>query len=221
MDELQNIRGILSLRTCTVPPSGTMKYLIDAGSRHTSSMPPFLTRQDRSTHIRFRTCRKRYPELVSKLMRKVESRPDYQVCEQACHQISCDSSIEALHLLVLLASGAEPLMVRPLEFGQPPHPICDPQLMNQVGHRLHPCLKLNEAFHFFQVSFQADSVLRVDVLRWDDKWSVLEINGLGHDYRKDHDRAARLRLPVHWFSEEDIIAQAKATIYRRIERCAS
>jgi hypothetical protein len=165
----------------------------------------FIPPRDRSSYIRFRTALRKWPLLVNRFMSLVEQRSDYALVQHVCHNISFDSALENLYVQCLLANGAVPSLEIPYLQGHLPYPVIDPRDHREVGQLLHYCLKLNSAYHFFQISFKTFPSCRVDVLiRRNQRWEVLEINGAGHDHSKDQTWAARVGLPVHSLNQWEV-----------------
>lgn len=188
-----------------VAPRSAILALSNSGSRLAEKFRPFFSHQDRPTFIRFRACQKRFPSLTSDLLAVVSSRSDFALCESLCHLISCDSWLESLHLLYLLACGAEPCLLAPERLGRLSVPVVSDTGRNLRGLNPRPCLVLDGSFYFFQVSFILESLVRVDVLRWDGCWSVLEIDGRGHDSFGDRQRLNGLQLRVERIDERALL----------------
>lgn len=206
--ELRRIASVMQLGRIFVPPSAGIRDLIQASSRWLPAKSPFYAHQDRPTHIRFRSCMRRYGETAQGLFELIRQRPDFERCHHFGQLLSCDSGLEVLNILSLLAAGAEPGFLAPSSMGHTPLPIVDPVGRQEVGHRPHPCLKLNDTYYFFQVTFLKDLTYRVDVLRWAGAWRIFELIGSGH-WSTDHAvREQVTGLPTTWLPESDIISAA-------------
>jgi hypothetical protein len=210
--ENYQISRLLGLRKCFVTPPKSTQRLLHNGMYLTTVHRPFYPKRDRLTYIRYRTLWKRHPELVRALEIRVLARPDVGLCEEICHRISCDSSLESLHLLYLLASGAKPALHGPETLGRLPQAVTDDRGKELVGLRPRPCLVLDSSYYFFQVSFRFSSVVRYDVLIWDGKWSTVEINGDGHDPTRDHWKAEALGLPMSYLHESQLVLLAEQLV---------
>lgn len=187
-----------------VPPPAANRTLLDQAARHSPPQQIFYPNQDRHTYIRFRACAKEYPTLTQALMDRIENRDDFDFCEYLCHRISCDSKLEPLHLLYLLSSGAVPGFRAPYQFGHTRWPIVDCRGRREVGFRPRPCMLLDGTWYFFQVSFKASPIIRVDTLCWNESWYLLEINGQGHDFSRDKRNAAVLELPMKCITTQQL-----------------
>lgn len=211
--ETIKIRRRLQLGDFFVAPPAFFRNLRDASARWLGSDKPYFAHQDRPTHVRYRACLRDYGAIARAMVDRVEARPDFDYCQQLCHVVSCDSTLEVLNLLYLLYLGAEPGFVRPTSLGHTPCPIVDGATRLEVGHRPHPCLKLGDAIYFFQVTFRGSRKIRVDVLRWNHGWRVFELNGVGHIGRNDHKREAELGIPISWISEEELLRQIGESVF--------
>ena len=204
--ELQTVCRIFHIGKSFVVPGGVTRQLLDEGALLTPNRPPFFSHQDRATHIRFGSLRKRHPYLTQKLLGLVQSRIDFQTCEHLCHVLSCDSHLEALFLLHLQAVGARPALVAPLLLEPLPHPVVSCSGEELVGLRPRPCFFHCGTYYFFQVSFRLSRIVRVDVLEWYNGWKVLEFDGQGHRNTFDNHRDLELQLPVKRVSEPELAA---------------
>jgi transcriptional regulator with XRE-family HTH domain len=202
--EFRAISRLLGIRNVFLGPPAPIKKLLDEAARQSPSRQPYFPHQDRLTHIRFCSCAKRYPWLVEALMHRIQQRKDYPLCEQLCHHVSCDSNLEPLLLLYLLSKGAKVGLRAPYLFGHSRWPIVDCSGNIEVGQRPRPCMILDSTWYFFQVSFKASSTIRVDALCWNGSWSILEINGKGHDFSNDRSRALELELPTTGMTDQQL-----------------
>ena len=189
-------------------PHAIQRILLDDGESLLPTPPLFFANQDRVPYIRFRTALNSHRNLVEALTSLVRKRPDYKRVEYFCHNLGLDSYLEAMFVLVLLAKGAIPILIAPLQLGHLPRPGIDPANFAEVGHHRHLCLNFEEIYYFFQVSFRASRILRVDVLVRDETWSVIEIDGAGHDQGKDASRY-ELELPVTSLTEFALLQTAR------------
>ena len=206
--EIQIISDVLHLRSFSVPPSGLHRDILQISTSLRKSAKPFLAHQDRPTNFRYLAALKRHRPLVTRLTSLARKRGDIRVCESHCQNIACGSYLEALYLLTIVVSGASPCYLTPASFGHTPHPIVDPILRQEVGHRPHACFATTEKAYFFQVSFATPSSICVDLLIWDGAWKVLEINGEGHQTHSDLLRSSILGLPVYFLDSRDVLAEA-------------
>jgi len=208
--ELGHIRRWFKLGRVFISPPKATKQLLDNGARLTECPQPFFAHRDRPSYNRYRTCLKRQGELTGLLTRRINQRSDVEsaLCQQFCHLVTCESYLEALYVLYLLADGAVPALVAPSLFHPTPVPVVDPRTRNYAGNRPRPCLVLGTRYQFFQVSFQG-SLFRVDVLEWSDQgWRIIEIDGTGHSSNDDREREIALGLPTSRLREVDILSLA-------------
>jgi transcriptional regulator with XRE-family HTH domain len=203
--EQRILSALLGLDHCFVAPPEVMRQLRNSALSMAPNHKPFIPHQDRPTFVRFRASSRLYPELTTQLLSLVRTRSDFALCEYVCHKTSCDSSLESLLLLYLLALGAKPGFYAPAHLGRTPHPIVDDRGRQEVDVRTRPCLMIDQKYYFFQVSFSVSRVVRVDVLRWDEGWSVIEIDGSGHDDRLDSWKEQAINLPTMHLTESDLI----------------
>jgi len=133
------------------------------------------------------------------------SRRDFDLCMHLCHRISCESWLECLHLLYVVASGAQPCLLAPARLDHLPQTIVNDTGRQFEGLSPHPCFVLDGCFIFFQVSLALSKTARVDVLRWDGRWTVLEIDGKGHDFQNDRRRAFEVAIPVRRLDESELL----------------
>lgn len=203
--EIREVSELLGLGDCFVPPYSINKTLLSNGARLVEYRESYFPHQDRTTHTRYGACRRRVPRLTAELRSLVFDRKDSNACQAMSHRISCDSWLEALYLLYLQASGAKPALIAPETLGRLHQPIVDDTGRRLVGLHPRPCFILDGCFHFFQVSFYLSRVIRVDILRWDGSWSIVELDGMGHVSSNDVDRERLLGLPVTRLRPSDVI----------------
>jgi hypothetical protein len=95
-------------------------------------------------------------------------------------------------------------MAAPSSYGHTRWPIVDCLGNAEVGFRPRPCLKLDDACFFFQVSFRALTLKRIDVLCWRGGWLGLELNGPWHVTDEDKERAKELELDIVFLNESQL-----------------
>lgn len=178
---------------------------MDNGARLTTPPKPFFDVQERSSFVRYRTSLAREQDLTLRLTDRVMQRSDSRVCQEFCNKVRLDSYLECLYVLGRLAEGAIPSLVSPVSFAPTPLTIVDPETRMFVGTRPRPCLVWNGCHEFYQVSFLANRVLRVDALRWVGHWQVLEIDGDGHQFADHSEREQSIGLPTTRLRTSDII----------------
>jgi DNA-binding XRE family transcriptional regulator len=195
--------------TAFIPPIGGLKTFRNTGSVFTPTHQPYFPPRHRPTCIRYFTALKRHRNLVLALTRIIKDRPDFDECEYFGHRTSCDSYLEALYILSLQASGAKPALIVPALLGHTPLPIVAPDDRREVGHRPHLCLICDQSVAFFQTSFPTPRLSTVDLLVWDGRWRVVEINGEGHDSTRDFERQDQLKLPVEFLEKKAVLAKTE------------
>lgn len=205
--EIASIRRILELGAVFVAPPKATKRLLDNGARLTERLEPFYTPQDRPTATRYRACLNRHGRLTRTLTSRLRQGGSeaFSQLQKFCHLASCESYLEALHLLCRLVEGAVPALVTPATFEPTPLPIVCPQSRKYVGNRPHLCLVLGKSFQFFQVSMLGSMVYRVDVLEWCEGWRVIELDGQGHSSQHDGERERVIGLPTRHLSENEVV----------------
>lgn len=213
--EAEVIKRFLGFEKCFISPPAATKTLLARAASMDTTKRPFYPQQDRLTHIRYRSCLRTYSELTNSLLPLVLARDDIRISEHLCHKVSCESSLETLFILYLLSLGAVAGLRAPCLFGHNRWPIVDCQGIEEVGNRPRPCLVLGQTWYFFQVSFKASKVMRVDVLRWGGRWSIIELNGRGHDSRGDSTRGQELEMPITFWTEDQLAQDIRNSVGRR------
>lgn len=210
--ELWSIAAFLGIREFLVRPTHRKRYLLAQGARLTPPPMMFKSHQDRSSYVRYCVCRRTYPELTRDLSSLISRRSDSARCWDLAQEISFDSSLEVLNFLTSLASGARPALITPASLGHTPRALVDPKTRREVGYCYQHCLVGSNSVEFFQQCFLVEHTVRVDVLRWNNGWSIVEINGKGHNCAFDEQRASALLLPTSWLTEEDVIERARLVV---------
>lgn len=214
-NELCKVRQLFHLGEVFIPPPNVYRELRDRGASLLPDTPIFLVSQDRDSFFRCWKASKLYPTLVRRLSKVVSGREDFDQIEFLFHNLSFDSHLEVLNFLFLVASGAVPVSVAPLQLGQLPSPVLEPRSRAEVGHQQHLGLYLDGSFYFFQLSFRLSQPIRVDMMIHDGGWRVIEINGRGHDCNTDAVRD-ELGVPVEIISESEIIERIVAFLDQEI-----
>ena len=78
--ELETISRFLKLGSYERPIPKLHQFLVSQASRLARTAQAFLARQDRSSHQRFRKCRRSYPDLTRRLCSKIDNRTDARHC---------------------------------------------------------------------------------------------------------------------------------------------
>lgn len=190
-----------------VAPQGVFRRLSENGRRCRPRLAPFRPCQDRPNYIRYFAALSQYPNFVQSHAARIKGRQDFTDCQHLCSQIASGSADEVLVLLRLLGRGAIPGLCPPASLGRLPHAIVDPATRDLVGHRQFPCLHFEGDFFFFQVSFSTPRIFTVDILRWKDEWSVIEVDGLGHSNCHDETKTAAIGLKTKRLTTEEILSK--------------
>lgn len=186
--------------------------LLRTGANFRPRRKVFFPPQDRSNNARFKAARSRHGKLVQRVVSRLRRRPDFSDLEFLSEYIANGSGDESLFLLSLLLEGAQPCLLSPMVLGHLHHPIVDPRNRSYVGNRPFPAFLLDGRAYFFQVSVATPRVYTVDVLKWDGEWSVIEIDGLGHDDRYDRERTESIGWPVIRLQEVDVVNRCRQAI---------
>ena len=212
--ELKVIGSYFRLGPVFVAPRKATKQLLDNGARLAPPVTPFFVPQDRMTYARYRMLMARQGGLARTLEERLWSRRDFDLCQQFCHQVRCDSYLETLYLKCRLFEGATPSLLEPARFGPTPLPIVDPRTRKYVGARPHLCLIQGKTYEFIQVSFFGPIVYRVDVLQWNGEWRVIELDGEGHSPDGDPEREQAIALPTTRLQTADVVSMGWDLIRR-------
>jgi transcriptional regulator with XRE-family HTH domain len=187
-------------------PAGLGRRLSDNAKKQRAPVPEFRPAQERTSDLRYSNALKAYPHFVRRTTERIRRRSDFLDCQFHCGQTALESADEVPLLLRLLDAGALPAYYPPLWLGSLRHPIVDPLTREHVGHCKLPCWALPGDFYFFQVTLSTPKYYRVDVLRWNGSWSVLEVDGKGHNGSLDAARTEALGIPVRRLTPTEIIS---------------
>lgn len=215
-DEFKTLCSKLGIKNVSTGPKSANRELRKNGNRRFLKAKRYFAPRDRESYVRYRAAQKSYPTQMRQLGELVWSRPDAPFLEYFCHNVQFDSGLEVLFLMHLLAQGAKPMWGVPLALGHLPHPVIDPRNFEEVGQRQHLCLGREDTIYFLQVTFRCTETIRVDILRrYRGGWSVVELNGRGHDGSKDSFRALLLGLPVLQINEAEVVERVTYVINER------
>jgi transcriptional regulator with XRE-family HTH domain len=174
----------------------------------------FAPPRDRDFRVRLAAARRGYPERVARLEQLVDARRDRTRVLRFLMTVACDSDLEAMFILELLATGAALTRQSPQILGFRKHAIVHPATLEVVGHCRFPSLALKlrslEVLLFPQVSLrpllarrgcaqsQTHTVDFLIAVRLGStvSWGVVEIDGNGHSSRGDREREEHLDLPA-------------------------
>lgn len=190
---------------CSFRPSRYHETLRNQASRLCQTPEPFFPPKDRSNAVRYRAALHRYPDLVAKLTQRIRARPDFGLVNYFSEAIASGSAEECLYLMHLLAQGGQPGWLVPTSLGWLPHPVVDPDTREWVTHRPLPLVVVGQSYYFLQVSFATPALYSVDVLRWDGRWTVVEIDGEGHRGEGDEEKEAAVQLPFERIKTAELL----------------
>lgn len=195
-----------NIRAFVAPPR-LARTLLSNANRCMPKRKGYEPARDRPNYVRFRAAREKYPEVVGALLRRVEKRPDLEICNAIAHQLVAESAEEALFQLRLMEAGALPCQLAPAEVATVPGRLIDPVDRGDVSFRRVACLAFESDFYFFQVTLAGpDWQYRVDALRCKNSvWSVVEVDGHGHDSSTDSRRERQIGLPTARFNVESLV----------------
>lgn len=193
------------LRGYTAPP-GHGRRMAENPKKMRDALPEFHPAQEKPSNIRYFSALRSYPDFVRRLTAIIKEREDFLDCQFHCGQLALEGGEEVLLPLRLLAQGALPGYYPPLWLGPLPQSIVDPSNRKPVGYAKLPCLVLPNDFYFFQVTFATPGLFRVDVLRWNGTWSVIEIDGAGHRTAYDKAKMEAIGLPTLRLTPAALIA---------------
>ncbi len=184
--------SVWDLRKCATRPPRFQEGLLQTGR---ILYEPFFADQDRPNSVRYRAANRDHPKPVQKIVKELEQRRDFQQLNFFCEHLANGSGDEALYLMRLLDKGGEACLAQPI-MGHLARPLVDLRTQDYVGNRYLPAIRLGEVFYFIQVTFATPRLYAVDFLRWKDGWTVIEIDGDGHDSRGDQEKMRAIGLPT-------------------------
>ena len=198
---------MFELRCAPVQPRRLRQKWRSRGLRHLQAQQLFHPPRDRVSRVRLHAARRTYPEQMRRMTRLLKKRPDFEELNSFCETVSLGSGLECLFLTALLLRGAEPATLSPsLVPPRLPHDVVCPRTRESVFFRPHPCLLTQRAIYIPQVTFATPRFYTVDFLRnCGEAWSVIEIDGAGHDFRGDRARTRTLGIPVERLSEVAVL----------------
>lgn len=161
-------------------------------------------KQDSPTAIHVKAALETWPDWALKFLTKIGKRKDLPLVRRFLREVACDSKLEAMLLLALLAHGARPVWDSPLVAGFREWPIV--LRGRQAGDCRHPGLEFEflgiRFVLFFQVSLQlrggrirVDGLVAVREFGGRTRWAVAEVDGPDHVDEKDRMRRLRHGLP--------------------------
>lgn len=148
--------------------------------------------------------RDRFASVLAWLEPRFDARPDSREVELFLRDFPADSADEALFYLLAVTSGCTCLHVAPAGLGFFYRPVIDPGSRVVVGHRRRAALTLEfegaTIVLMPQVAVRPRETIIMDALvgvrEGLTTWVDLEIDGGGHDPRRDDERTQALGLPV-------------------------
>ena len=149
---------------------------------------------------RFASTQKSYAWPCAEAVAQISKNPAREPLSVLFRDIWVDSNLETIYWL-RLAGQASPHWLAPLECNFRLHPVVCPRTGQSWGDLPHPCLITEKPFRaifFPQVTLLVNGhAHRPDCLVcWGEEWSIIEIDGKGHDSTNDSQRDAERRMPV-------------------------
>lgn len=206
----------LELLNAAAHPPRLYQGFKSRGLRFVQTQKPFYPPRDRESRVRLAAAKRIYPVETASLLRLVESHPNLSEVNAFCEKLSIGSSLECLFITTLFAQKAEPANVAPAWLApRTPLPAVCPKTREPVESRPFPCIVSDEGLFIPQVTFAAHRLYTVDFLRFfDDTWSVVELDGKGHDPHGDSERTLVLGLPVLRLTEKQVLERAHSVLRR-------
>ena len=177
------------------------------------SQAPSLTPPERPFSTRLNAARRTFTR-VDELIRTLEARDDARVCHEFLDAAALESGDEAFFYLKLLAEGCRPCGCSPQRSGYRTFPVIDPGTKAIIGDLRLPCLEIVHGDQEFLIFPQVTLLTTGRAYRLDGLvgvrcpvqkiWLDLEIDGAGHDFEFDLQRAYHLRLPTLRLGREEL-----------------
>jgi len=208
---------IFDILNLPVRPRRLYQTLKNRGRRLLPEQKPFYPPRDRPSRIRLYAAQSQYPREMKALRKSIHQHQSFEELNCLCEQLALDSSLECLFLSSLFAEGAEPLVLAPYSLPPrlPQQVIC-PLRKVDVGFRPFPCVKTHKRLYIPQVAFATPSTFVVDFLcHQDGKWSALEIDGRGHDDKRDREKERALGISVTRLDEGEVLKRVHTVLRRR------
>ncbi len=177
----------------------------------------FTARRSRPMALCLKTAMGRYLDVTRALLSTVALRADASTQMRLLARMPVDSSIEALIHLVLLALGAEIILVAPQLAGFCQHPLVHPETRSTVGHIEVPAyyLRFDELRFLFipqvgvacrKATWVLDFLVGVGGPGAKVVWLDLEVDGVGHDFTSDRYRTDDIRMITLRISDSDVLS---------------
>lgn len=199
---LPQLRDVAKCSGCRGPRQEEASFLRTTRVSRPLYDPP----RDRSQEVRRHAARLEDGGLMESLQKALRERPDAQRVAWFLESISSASWLEYLYPAWELTSpDASPLRLAPNEVGYAHYALVDPETHAAVGDRLWPCLGIRRqgltVLQFFNATMRTPKRLwTVDILQYSRRrraparWSVVEIDGLGHRGRWDRVKEEQVAL---------------------------
>jgi len=148
--------------------------------------------------------RDRFAHVLAWLEPRFDARPDRQEVELFLRDLPVDSADEALFDLLAATFGGTGVRVAPAALRFCQHAVIDPESRVPVGHRRRVAFSMDfdDAAYVLipQVAVRPRETIIMDLLvgvrEGITTWIDLEVDGGGHDPRRDEERTEALGLPV-------------------------
>lgn len=184
----------------------------------------YVHRLERDPDSRFFTLRRDFPVLASWLDQRIAASPHSELARLAETYMPVTSSLEAAVVSHLLAEGGCPQRLSPLACGFSSIAVVDPDTREIVGNLripaigLHlgdtPCLVfVNVPMRVSNVPFATDFVVGTKDSHGI-RWTLVEIDGEGHNKRRDTFKANRLKLRTVRFKTEEVLCRSFMELWK-------
>lgn len=148
--------------------------------------------------------RDRFAQVLAWLEPRFDARPDREEVELFLRDLPVDSADEALFDLLVATFGGMGVRVAPTGLSFCKHAVIDAETRVPVGHRRRVALSVDfddaACVLIPQVAVRPRETIIMDFLvgvrEGTTTWIDLEVDGGGHDPRRDEERTAALGLPV-------------------------
>jgi transcriptional regulator with XRE-family HTH domain len=211
---------MFDLRCAPARPPRAYQKLKHRGMRAVQTHKPFLPPCDRDSKVRLSAAMRRFPREMRAIVKLLKRRPDFGEVNDLAEKVALDSADECLYFSTLLAMGGDPAMIAPYAVSpRLRHDVVCPETREPVGFSPFPCVVRQDGLYFPQVAFTTPRLFVVDFLRHHQGcWSVVEIDGKGHDSAYDAEKELALAMPVVRFSEEQLLRWVRGVLREGVRR---
>lgn len=151
-----------------------------------------------------------YPAEMQLCLQQLKQRNDQPWLRHFLREVLCTSTLEALGTTLLL-QGAFPVECMPDQLDNLRFPVVHEKTGRPAGGELRPALiSKSGCLYMFQVSqLTFEGIFTTDILVGSRQqgvtvWRGVELDGKGHDPRRDLVKTKALKIEVYRFSEDDV-----------------